>query len=67
MSKIAEVFAGLKAKNKKGLIPFVTAGDPHPDLTVDVMHALVKGGADIIELRPILRPNGGRSRDSAFV
>ncbi|NBO87891.1 MAG: tryptophan synthase subunit alpha, partial [Burkholderiaceae bacterium] len=50
MSKIAGVFAGLKAKNKKGLIPFVTAGDPHPGLTVDVMHALVKGGADIIEL-----------------
>lgn len=50
MSKIASVFAELKAKNKKGLIPFVTAGDPHPNLTVDVMHALVKGGADIIEL-----------------
>ena len=50
MSKIAGVFADLKAKNKKGLIPFVTAGDPHPDLTVDVMHALVKGGADVIEL-----------------
>ncbi|BEI42793.1 MULTISPECIES: tryptophan synthase subunit alpha [unclassified Polynucleobacter] len=50
MSKIAGVFAELKAKNKKGLIPFVTAGDPHPDLTVDVMHALVKGGADVIEL-----------------
>ena len=44
MSKIAVVFAGLKAKNKKGLIPFVTAGDPHPGLTVDVMHALVKVG-----------------------
>lgn len=32
------------------MIPFVTAGDPHPNMTVDVMHALVKGGADIIEL-----------------
>jgi tryptophan synthase alpha chain len=50
MSKIAATFADLKAKNKKGLIPFITAGDPHPSLTVDVMHALVKGGADIIEL-----------------
>ena len=50
ISKIAGVFADLKAKNKKGLIPFVTAGDPHPNLTVDVMHALVKGGADVIEL-----------------
>ena len=50
MSKIAAVFAALKAQGKKGLIPFVTAGDPHPNMTVDVMHALVKGGADIIEL-----------------
>ena len=50
MSKIAALFANLKANNKKGLIPFVTAGDPHPKLTVDVMHALVKGGADVIEL-----------------
>ncbi len=50
MSKIAAVFADLKAQGKKGLIPFVTAGDPHPNMTVDVMHALVRGGADIIEL-----------------
>ena len=50
MSKIAAVFAALKAQGKKGLIPFVTAGDPHPNMTVDVLHALVKGGADIIEL-----------------
>ena len=50
MSKVAAVFAALKAQGKKGLIPFVTAGDPHPNMTVDVMHALVKGGADIIEL-----------------
>jgi len=50
MSKIAAVLAALKAQGKKGLIPFVTAGDPHPNMTVDVMHALVKGGADIIEL-----------------
>jgi len=32
------------------LIPFITAGDPYPDLTVPLMHALVAGGADIIEL-----------------
>lgn len=32
------------------LIPFVTAGDPHPDWTVDIMHALVEGGANLIEL-----------------
>ena len=32
------------------MIPFVTAGDPAPAQTVPVMHALVKGGADVIEL-----------------
>ncbi|MGO4781830.1 tryptophan synthase subunit alpha, partial [Lysobacter sp. 2RAB21] len=32
------------------MIPFITAGDPEPGLTVDLMHALVAGGADVIEL-----------------
>ncbi len=32
------------------LAPFVTAGDPHPDWTVDILHALVEGGADLLEL-----------------
>jgi tryptophan synthase alpha chain len=42
--------ATLAANGKKGLIPFITAGDPAPDMTVSLMHALVAGGADIIEL-----------------
>lgn len=50
MSKIQACFAALAANNKKGLIPFITAGDPTPELTVPLMHALVEGGADIIEL-----------------
>lgn len=50
MSRIQKTFAALAAQNKKGLIPFVTAGDPEPGLTVALMHALVKGGADVIEL-----------------
>ena len=40
----------LQATGRKALIPFITAGDPSPNITVDLMHALVKGGADIIEL-----------------
>jgi len=35
---------------RTSLIPFITAGDPHPDWTVDIMHALVEGGANLIEL-----------------
>jgi len=43
-------FAALKSAGRTGLIPFVTAGDPAPELTVPVMHALVAAGADVIEL-----------------
>lgn len=50
MSRIKSTLSALAAKNKKGLIPFITAGDPAPELTVSLMHALVEGGADIIEL-----------------
>lgn len=50
MSRIGQVLAALKADGRKALIPFVTAGDPHPSATVGVMHGLVEGGADVIEL-----------------
>jgi tryptophan synthase alpha chain len=50
MSRIQSTLAALAQKNKKGLIPFITAGDPSPELTVPLMHALVAGGADVIEL-----------------
>ena len=41
MSKIKTTFLRLKSENKKALIPFITAGDPHPDMTVKMLHALV--------------------------
>lgn len=50
MSRIKSCFSNLAANNKKALIPFVTAGDPTPDHTVDIMKGLVESGADIIEL-----------------
>ena len=50
MSKIQATFERLQAQGRKALIPFVTAGDPDPALTVPLMHALVESGADIIEL-----------------
>ncbi|MES2830761.1 MAG: tryptophan synthase subunit alpha [Pseudomonadota bacterium] len=50
MSRIQTTFAALASRNRKGLIPFITAGDPSPALTVPLMHALVAGGADILEL-----------------
>ena len=50
MFRIQNTLAELARQGKKGLIPFITAGDPAPELTVPLMHALVDGGADIIEL-----------------
>jgi tryptophan synthase alpha chain len=50
MSRIAETFRKLQAQKKKALIPFVTAGDPAPAMTVPIMRALVSAGADILEL-----------------
>jgi tryptophan synthase alpha chain len=50
MNRIDKTLADLKAKNKKMLSPYITAGDPKPELTVPLMHALVSAGADIIEL-----------------
>ncbi len=50
MSRIQAVFAELAAQGKKALIPFVTAGDPAPAITVPLLHRLVDAGANIIEL-----------------
>lgn len=50
MSRIADTFAKLRKQGRKALIPFVTAGDPDPGLTVAVMQALAQAGADVIEL-----------------
>ena len=50
MSRIRLRLDALKAQRRKALIPYITAGDPHPQYTVALMHALVKGGADVLEL-----------------
>ncbi|MBI3141121.1 MAG: tryptophan synthase subunit alpha [Rhodocyclales bacterium] len=50
MSRIKATFDRLQTQGRKALIPFITAGDPEPALTLPLMRALVEGGADIIEL-----------------
>jgi len=50
MSRIEQTFAQLKAKNRKALIPYVTAGFPFADITPDLMHGMAEAGADVIEL-----------------
>ena len=50
MSRIEEKFLALQQQGRRALIPYITAGDPEPWVTVPLMHALVKNGADILEL-----------------
>lgn len=50
MSRIKSCLAEVKASGRAALVPYLTAGDPNPNMTVDAMHAMVKAGADIIEL-----------------
>jgi len=50
MSRISATFANLKSQGRKALIPYVTAGFPFADITPELMHAMVAGGADVIEL-----------------
>jgi tryptophan synthase alpha chain len=50
MSRITQTFAELQAQGRKALIPFVTAGYPYADITPELMHGMVAGGADVIEL-----------------
>ena len=50
MSRIDATLAALKAQGRKALIPFVTSGYPYADVTPELMHGMVAGGADVIEL-----------------
>jgi tryptophan synthase alpha chain len=50
MSRIQTRFEALRRDGRKALIPYVTAGDPEPGVTVPLMHAMVAAGADVIEL-----------------
>ena len=50
MSRIAGTLDALLSKGRKALIPYVTVSDPFADATPEIMHGLVQGGADIIEL-----------------
>jgi tryptophan synthase alpha chain len=49
-TRIADAFARRAAHGTPALVPYITTGDPSPECTVPLMHALVEAGADIIEL-----------------
>ena len=50
MSRIQATFETLKAARRTALIPYITAGDPYADATVEIMLAMAAAGADVIEL-----------------
>jgi tryptophan synthase alpha chain len=50
MTRIGRLFVSLKRANRKGLIAYLTAGDPSPLRTPALVAAMVRGGADLIEL-----------------
>jgi tryptophan synthase alpha chain len=50
MTRIGRMFEGLKRDGRKGLIAYLTAGDPEPDRTPALAEAVERGGADLIEL-----------------
>ena len=50
VSRISARFELRAKEGRKLLIPYFTAGDPNPEMAVPMMHAMVKAGADLIEL-----------------
>ena len=50
MSRLATRFAQLKSQQRKALVSYVMAGDPHPQVTVPLLHQMVDAGVDVIEL-----------------
>jgi tryptophan synthase alpha chain len=50
MTRIGRLFDCLKRDGRKGLIAYITAGDPSPERTPELVDALIRGGADLIEL-----------------
>src|SRR2546421_10357922 len=50
MSRIVDMFANLKRANRKGFIPFITAGDPDLNTTRELIIELGRAGATLIEL-----------------
>ena len=50
MSRLDETFKGLRAAQRTGLVAYITAGDPDLERSADVVRAVDRGGADVIEL-----------------
>ena len=61
---IKDKFTELENRNEGALIAYICAGDPTPEATTEIVHALVSGGADIIELGRVF--DAGMNHDPFF-
>src|SRR5262252_5070669 len=50
MSRIAEMFARLKRDGQAGLVTYTTAGDPDLSRSAEILKALDRAGADVLEV-----------------
>jgi tryptophan synthase alpha chain len=50
MGRIADAFARMRREGRTGLVAYLTAGDPTLERTADLLHALQRAGADVIEV-----------------
>ncbi|MDX7989833.1 tryptophan synthase subunit alpha [Xenorhabdus littoralis] len=50
MERYEQLFKKLQNQNQGAFVPFVTLGDPEPDLSLEIIDALIDGGADALEL-----------------
>ena len=50
MNRLDECFRKLKDERRKALMPYLTAGDPDLDVSLDLAVACEQGGADLLEL-----------------
>ena len=58
IKRIDDAFA--RAGKRAALVPYITCGDPSAEATLKIMHEMVKGGVDVIELGVPFRPDGRR-------
>ncbi|MDH3694249.1 MAG: tryptophan synthase subunit alpha [Gammaproteobacteria bacterium] len=49
-SRLTECFTSLKANKQNGLVTFLTAGDPDPETSFQILHGLPQAGADVLEI-----------------
>jgi tryptophan synthase alpha chain len=50
MSRLAETFARLRAEGRPGLVTYTTAGDPDLQRSGEILEALARAGADVLEV-----------------